>query len=116
MSVRGIGIYNEDTFTTKEDLVLYKENITRILLTSPGERVCNQYFGSRLKNFLFEFDFIMQEEVDNEIRKAINRWEPRVNIIAIKTSRPDERTFHIKLVLEEKQTLERFEYERLIRT
>ncbi len=113
--MRGIGIYGEDTFTTKEDLDLYKESITRILLTSPGERVCNPLFGSRFKEFIFELDVIMQEEVNNEVVKAINRWEPRVTIISMKTSRPSIDTFSIMLILEEKQTLTQFTYDRLIK-
>ena len=97
--MRCIGFYNEDTFTTFEDLSVYGESIARILLTSPGERVSNPAFGSRLKDYLFELDHVMQEEVDSEIRKSIARWEPRVNLIKIKTSRPDERTFSIDLTL-----------------
>ena len=114
MSIKGIGIYDEDTFSTEIDLDVYQESISRILLTSPGERVLNPLFGSRLKELLFELDFVMQEEVNGAISKAITRWEPRVNIKLLETSRPSPDTFAIHLILEEKETLETFTFERLI--
>jgi phage baseplate assembly protein W len=113
--MKGVAYYDEDVFTIKQDVDLYKENITRILLTSPGERVSNPSFGSRFKSFLFQLDFIMQEEVNNEVSKAIARWEPRVTVKAMRTSRPDVQTFHINLVIQINESLEEFDYEQIIK-
>ena len=113
--MKGIGFYSEEIFTIKEDTDLYKENISRILLTSPGERVINQTFGSNFKSYLFALDTVMQDQVDAEISRAIERWEPRVTIKAIRTSRPDPNTFHLHLVCEINDTLETFDYEQTIR-
>ena len=110
-----IGFYNQSSFTTMEGFSVYEESISRILFTSPGERLMNSEFGSKLKGYIFELDFIMQEEVDSEIRKSITRWEPRVNVIKIKTSRPDEKTFSLEITLEEKETRERFTFSKKVK-
>lgn len=112
--MKGIAFYGEPSFTIKEDTFLIKENITRILMTVPNERVNNPSFGCELKNYIFNLDFIMQEEVDGEITKAISRWEPRVNILGIKTTRTNENSLEIKVNCQIKDTLEEFTYEKLI--
>lgn len=113
--MQGIGFYEEDTFTLKIDTDIIKENITRILLTAPGERVNNYSFGSYLKTYLFNLPSIMREEVNSEIMRAISRWEPRVNVVALRTSNPDPHIFSISLKCEIKETLEEFDYETLLR-
>lgn len=112
--MKGIAFFGEPSFTIKEDTYLIKENITRILMTVPGERVNNPSFGCELKNYIFDLDFIMQEEVDGEINRSISRWEPRVNILGVQTKRVDENILEIKVGCQIKDTLEEFIYEKLI--
>lgn len=112
--MKGVSFYGESSITIKSDTSLIKENITRILMTVPDERVNNTSFGCKLKTFIFDLDFIMQEEVDGEITKAISRWEPRVNVLGIKTSRINENELKIKVGCQIKDTLEEFTYEKLI--
>ncbi len=60
--MKGLGIYNEDAPVLKSDLDLVEENISRILLTTPGERVNNPLFGCKLKNFIFDLDDLFKED------------------------------------------------------
>lgn len=113
--MKGIVLYNESFFTMKEDEILLKENISRILLTLPGERINNPFFGSKLRTFLFDLDVIMREEVESEIVNSITTWEPRVSIDAISTDAPDSKTFLIKLECTNNDTLEAFTFEQLLR-
>jgi len=115
MSIKGIVFYNRAFFSMASDEVLIKENVSRILLTTPGERINNPRFGSKLKQYLFELESIMREEVESEIVSSIARWEPRVAITEIETELKDERTFMLKLHGNRVDTLENFTYERLIR-
>ncbi|MDD4876035.1 MAG: GPW/gp25 family protein [Dehalococcoidales bacterium] len=111
--MKGLSFYDEIFLTIKEDEEILKENITRILLTSPGERVNNPLFGSNLRNFLFDLGVVMREEVESDIISSITKWEPRVLINSITTEeRPTENTFVIHLECTNKDTLEEL---RLIR-
>lgn len=112
--MKGISFYNEDFFVIKQESDLIKENITRILVTSPGERVMSE-FGCRLKNYIFDPEYVMEEEVRNEIFRSIKRWEPRVEIEEITTEMKDSETAYIKISLVSKTTLEPFSYEAIIR-
>ena len=57
--MQGIGIYGEDLLQIKKDEELIKENIKRILITAPGERAGNLQFGSRVREYLFNFKNIL---------------------------------------------------------
>jgi phage baseplate assembly protein W len=113
--LRGVGIYNTESPTIKQDLDLLEENITRILLTMPGERVGNPNFGCKFKSFLFDQSVIMKEEVVSEIATAITRWEPRVDINNIKLTDVDPNTLAVRLEMTVKETLEIFTFEKVIK-
>src|SRR4051812_42944823 len=52
-----------------------------ILATYPGERPMRPEFGSRLRDYIFRSATVdTAAELSNEVRKALLRWEPRVNI------------------------------------
>ena len=113
--MKGIVFYNQSFFLIKENETLIKENISRILLTLPGERVNNPLFGSNLRSFLFNLDVVMREEVESEITNSIYKWEPRVTIDSIFTETPDDKSFLIKLECTNNDTLEEFTFEQLLR-
>lgn len=52
-----------------------------ILMTYPGERPMRPEFGSRLRDYVFR-DATLQTagELAQEVRTALLRWEPRVDI------------------------------------
>jgi phage baseplate assembly protein W len=114
--LKGLSFYDEIFLTIKEDEEILKENITRILLTSPGERTNNPLFGSNLRNFLFDLGLVMREEVESNIVTAINKWEPRVTINSITTEeRPTENVFVIHLECLNNDTLEEFTFDQILR-
>lgn len=112
--MKGIALYNSDFFTIKENNELLKENITRILLTSQDERVMSQ-FGSKLTSYILEPANVLMEDVKGEIRKAINTWEPRVAIEAVDIEYTEYNKVEIHLQLINRDTLESFTYERILR-
>ena len=112
--MKGLGFYGEEFFTVKEDNDLIRENISRILLTTTGERVMSN-FGSPLKGFLFAPETALQEEVNGAIKKAITRWEPRVEVVAVEAVMESAEKASIVLKVVNKETLEPFTYEAIIR-
>jgi uncharacterized protein len=114
--VKSIGMYGtSDFFRIKEDEEAMRESISRILITLPGERINNPLFGSRVREFLFAFDSVMQEEVKSEINRAVSRWEPRVTISHIDTEIIGENKFNIIVTGVFNDTLEPFTYDQIIR-
>jgi len=79
----GIGIYGESFLQIKQDEELISENIKRILTTLPGEQVGNLKFGSRVREYLFNFESVLLEDIEQVIISSILTWEPRVNILDI---------------------------------
>lgn len=113
--MKGISFYGQDFFVIKYETDLIKENISRILLTLPGERVLNYNFGCKLKSFLFAPDLVLQEDVENEIKQSITRWEPRVDIISVSAEMVESNQVYIKIDLINRTTLQEFDYETVIR-
>jgi len=59
------------------------QSIFLILSTRPGERFFNPQFGSRLPLLVFEpVDEAFKVELELETRGALERWEPRIRIVA----------------------------------
>jgi phage baseplate assembly protein W len=108
--MKGIGIYNEDFVQLKEDRELIKENIRRVLTTVPGEQVGNLNFGSRIREYLFNFSNVLLEDLEQVIVSAISMWEPRVNILNVSVLIDDkkEEKINIDLVLQLKDSLDEF--------
>jgi len=114
--LKGLSFYAEPFLIIKEDELILKENITRILLTSPGERVNNPLFGSRLRFFIFDLAIVMREEVESDIIQSISRWEPRVTVDNVITEeKPVESVFIIKLACTNNDTLEQFTFDQILR-
>lgn len=73
-----------------------KSDLLQLLLTNPGERVMNPFFGTPLKSLVFNpNDTALQEQARNMIIESIQRWEPRVVIEAIEvTNQIDRKTLN----------------------
>ena len=65
-----------------------------ILSTYPGERPMRPDFGSRLRDFVFRSpDSAMVAELCHEVRSALLRWEPRVDIQSVDVNPdPDDKS------------------------
>jgi len=58
-----------------------EQAMTLILSTYPGERPMRPEFGSRLRDFVFRpANAETAAELSQEVRNALLRWEPRVDI------------------------------------
>jgi Bacteriophage baseplate protein W len=65
-----------------EDDIL--EAITIILGTAPGERPMRPEFGCGIHNYIFEsVDAYTMARLEQEIRIALDRWEPRIEVIDV---------------------------------
>ena len=96
--MKGVGFYESDFLKIKQEDDLIAESITRILMTSPGERVSRPEFGCELRKLIFESQAdIYVDDVKRIINKAINRFEPRVNLKDIEIN-ADENTLYVKII------------------
>ena len=60
------------------------EAITIILGTAPGERPMRPEFGCGIHDYVFEsIDSYTLGRIDYEISVALDRWEPRIDIVDV---------------------------------
>ena len=61
-----------------------EEAMRIILLTYPGERPMRPEFGCEVHDLVFDtIDAAMVGQMDTAIRKALDRWEPRLEVTDI---------------------------------
>jgi hypothetical protein len=61
-----------------------QEAIDIILGTAPGERPMRPEFGCGIHNYIFDsIDASMLAKVEYEIRSALDRWEPRIEVLDV---------------------------------
>ena len=87
-----------------------EEAMTLVLSTYPGERPMRPEFGCPLRDFVFRgSDPEMAAQLAHEVRKALVRWEPRVDVEnVIITADPDDRsTLYIDIEYVPKKTNDR---------
>lgn len=96
----------------KKDAASVKQAVKSILLTNHYEKPFNPFFGSNLRGMLFELaDPDTESEVRNNIKLAIERFEPRAEIIDIRvTSLPDQHDIKVTLVFKVVNTEETIEF------
>ena len=70
-------------------------SLRMVLSTEPGERVMLPAFGTGLRRFLFEPNVPATHRlVEEAVRRAVARWEPRVRLETIRvTADAEERGF-----------------------
>ena len=74
---------------TRDLIALKNENaiarsVKNIVLTVPGEKPFDPRFGSRITDLLFEnVDEITAINIETEITKSIERYEPRVRLTSV---------------------------------
>jgi uncharacterized protein len=75
------------------------EAITIILGTAPGERPMRPEFGCGIHNYIFEtVDAYTMARLEQEIRIALDRWEPRIDLIDVEFGL--DRVAHGEVVIE----------------
>jgi hypothetical protein len=76
------------------------EAITLILSTAPGERPMRPLFGCGIHDYVFEsIDAYTIGRLEREIRIALDRWEPRIEVanIAVDTEEAGKGKLAIEL-------------------
>jgi len=61
-----------------------EQALTIILGTAPGERPMRPEFGCEVHDFVFDsIDAAMVGRVEGAVRAALDRWEPRIEVVAV---------------------------------
>lgn len=82
------------------DMDAIKNSIENILNTPLGSRVMLPYFGSRIRNLLFEpIQANLGKLLQVEITSALNTWDDRVKVLGVETQVDvDKNTVAIQVV------------------
>ena len=76
----------EDLIAIKNETAISR-SIRNIVFTLPGEKFFNPSFGSDISGSLFEnIDDITGGVIEDQIRQSINNYEPRVNLMEVRTN------------------------------
>lgn len=81
------------------DLQVIISALRNLLLTRQGERLMNPDFGTNIHKLVFELDTsVLEAQVEQEVTQAINKFEPRVTIVAVATERlPNQRMLNVNV-------------------
>jgi phage baseplate assembly protein W len=83
----------------KKDAAAVKQSIKNLLLTDFYEKPFQPFFGANLRAMLFELaDEDTEDEVEENIRNAINKYEPRAEILTISVNvLPDQNDMRVSV-------------------
>jgi len=93
---------NTGDIALKRDEQAVKQSVVNILLTNRGERPFDPDFGANIRNQLFEnFDPIVKQLIDDDIRAALRNYEPRVRVLNVQVdAKPDQNSIDISVEFE----------------
>ena len=81
------------------------QSINYILSTIPGERYFLPEFGSKLYLVLFEpNDMISRDLIKTYVKEALDRWEPRIEVISVDPQDSDDNTIPVVITFRIKAT------------
>lgn len=81
------------------------QSIFYILSTIPGERFFVPEFGSKLYLLLFEpNDYILRDLIVEYVTSALDRWEPRIEVLSVEPLETDDNTIPISITFRIKAT------------
>ncbi len=83
----------------KRDAAAVKQSIKNLLLTDFYEKPFQPFFGANLRAMLFELaDDDTEDEVEENIRTAINKYEPRAEVLTISVNvLPDQNDMRVSV-------------------
>jgi phage baseplate assembly protein W len=83
----------------KRDAAAVKQSIKNLLLTDFYEKPFQPFFGGNLRAMLFELaDEDTEDEVEENIRNAITKYEPRAEILTITVNvLPDQNDMRVSV-------------------
>lgn len=86
---------------TVEDDDAVRQALLLLISTGPGERVMRPEYGCDLRKLLFApNDDTAAGLAIHYVRQAVERWEPRVDVVAIDAGRVTERDEQLEIVLD----------------
>ena len=75
-----------------------REAIVLILSTAPGERPMRPEFGCGIHDYVFDVvDAHTIGRLEYEVRVALDRWEPRIDVLDVRVDSPPEQK-HMLLI------------------
>jgi phage baseplate assembly protein W len=73
-----------------------RQSIWLILSTSPGEREMRPEFGCGVHEVLFDANTSkLRGIVEEKVREALSRWEPRIDVLEVRAEMPPESRNHL---------------------
>jgi len=92
----------------KKDAAAVKQAVKNLLLTNPGEKPFDNYFGGGLGDLIFELvDDESDEEIREAIRSAIQNYEPRAEVQDIEIDfAPDRNSIGVRITFQIVNTTE----------
>ncbi len=82
-------ISGELRLVTSEEKI--RQSLLLILSTAPGERQMRQEFGCGIHDLVFQPNTeTMRVMVQNQVRDALIRWEPRIDVMDVRVETPSE--------------------------
>jgi phage baseplate assembly protein W len=73
-----------------------RQSIWLILGTSPGEREMRPEFGCGIHELLFDANTSrLRGIIEETVREALARWEPRIDVLAVRAETPPESRNHL---------------------
>jgi phage baseplate assembly protein W len=107
-----VGYPNKDQWSlnSAEDLKCLASNVKMILITKLGERLMMPDYGCDVTRYLFDpNDQHSEADIQAEITRAINRWEPRVALEKMSLKREDT-SATVTMTLVSKLSRQRFQF------
>lgn len=86
----------------KTDAAAVRQSVKNLLMTNHGEVPFRPYFGGNLNDLLFSLSTDLEDDdVEENIRYAIENYEPRARIRTIETRiKPDYNSVDVEIVFE----------------
>lgn len=97
----------EETFNWARGNNSVRDVLWNILLTSPGERLMRPEFGAGIKQFIHQPNNETTRRLIADLAlKAIQKWEPRINVLnlSVETSLESLNQVTLRLLYQIKQT------------
>lgn len=74
---------NNNLVTLKEENAVQRA-LVNLILTEPGEKPFHPNFGTPLNGLLFNIDLLNPLDIEDQIKRSINLFEPRIYVKKIK--------------------------------
>jgi phage baseplate assembly protein W len=88
-----------DNVSIKKNVSSVKQSILHLLMLREGDKPFHPEIKSPIYGYLFEnASSIVQVVLSGEVRKYINEYEPRVEVLDVEVSFPDQNAINCKVV------------------